>query len=170
MLNKILGPSGIVRVQSWDVEARAPSSVEDLVGVTWPQRSGAVASGRVDIICVGPADWLILTAEPDATPWLHHLDVLFQHSTFRATNVSQALSRIQVEGAEVRDLLSNGCALDFHPPLFLPGHSARTRLAGMAVIVRCIRHSSFELMVTSSYANYLMAWLDDAALQFETAT
>jgi sarcosine oxidase subunit gamma len=148
------------------MEAVAPTSVEELLGVAWPQKTGAVASGRVDIVCVGPTDWLVLTADPDAKLWWNRLDALFQGSAFRATHVSQALTRAQVEGPEVRDLLAKGCALDLHPPLFPPGRSARTRFASMPVIVRCVSDSTFELIVTSSYADYLMAWLEDSQVEF----
>src|ERR1700676_4917082 len=115
MLERVLGPSGTVRVQTWDIEALVPSSVEETLGVAWPQKTGAMASGRVDIVCVGPTDWLVLTADPDAALWMDRLDALFQDSAFRATNVSQALIRVQVEGPEARDLLAKGCALDLHP-------------------------------------------------------
>jgi sarcosine oxidase gamma subunit len=38
----------------------------------------------------------------------------------------------------------------------------------MPVIVRCIGTSTFELIVTQSYTDYLLAWLEDAKLEFET--
>ena len=166
MRKVVLGACSIIRIQSWDSEARAPASVNDVFAVAWPQKTGTVASGRVDIICVGPTDWLVLAADPDATFWLHQFDTLFQGSTFRATNVSHALIRIQTEGPEVRDLLAKGCSIDLHPPLFPPGRSARTRFAGMPVIVRCTGSSTFELIITQSYAEFLLSWLDDAALEF----
>jgi sarcosine oxidase, subunit gamma len=167
MLKRVLDPRTIIRVQTWDSEALAPSSVEEVLGVAWPQNTGAAANGRVDIIFVGPADWLVLAADPDATPWLHRLEALFLHSTFRATNVSQALIRIKIEGPEVRDLLAKGCALDLHPPRFPSGRSARTCFAGMPVIVRCTGTCDFELIVTQSYSEFLLSWLADAELEFE---
>jgi sarcosine oxidase subunit gamma len=170
MRRVVLGACSIIRIQSWDSEGRAPATVNDIFGVAWPQKTGTVASGRVDIICVGPTDWLVLAADPDAASWLHQFDTLFQGSTFRATNVSQALVRFQTEGPEVRDLLAKGCSIDLHPPHFPPGRSARTRFAGMPVIVHCTGPSTFECIVTLSYADYLRSWLADAALEFEAAT
>ena len=170
MRKVVFGACSIIRIQSWDSAAIAPSAVEDNLAVAWPKKTGAVASGRVDIICVGPMDWLVLAADPDAISRLHQFDTLFQGSTFRATNVSQALIRIQIGGTEVRDLLAKGCSIDLDPPLFPPGRSARTRFAGMPVIVRCVRHSTFELIVTLSYADYFLSWLDDATLEFESTT
>ena len=168
MLERAFRPYGTVRVQTWAAGAPAPSLVQEAIGVAWPQKTGTVASGRVDVICVGPAEWLVLTAKPDAALWMERLGALFQGSAYRATDMSQALLHVQVEGPQVRDLLAKGCALDLHPSLFPPGRSARTRFASMPVIVRCIRHSSFELIVTLSYADYLMSWIEDSELEFET--
>jgi len=168
MRKQVLGPCCILRIQTWDDEAFVPPAVEDILGVAWPKRTGLVARGRADVIYVGPTDWLVLWADADAGALLMHLDVALEGSTFRATNVSQALVRIQLDGTEMRDLLAKECSLDLHPPLFPPGRSARTRFAGMPVIVRCIGTSTFELIVTQSYTDYLLAWLEDAKLEFET--
>src|ERR1700674_1003797 len=118
MLKRVLDPCSIIRIQAWESEAIAPAALTEVLGVAWPQKAGTVANGHVDIICVGPTDWLVIAADPDATPLLHQLDALFHGSTFQATNLSQALIRIQIEGPEVRDLLAKGCALDLHPPVF----------------------------------------------------
>src|SRR5438552_6596109 len=136
MLKRTLAPSGILRVQSFNVDARAPFSVEELLGVPWPKETGAVASGRVDITCVGPTDWLVVTTDLDVSSWLHHIDAAFQGTEFRATNVSQAFACIELDGSEVGDILAKGCALDIHPSRLPPGRSARTRFAGMPMLLR----------------------------------
>jgi heterotetrameric sarcosine oxidase gamma subunit len=164
----VLGPCSIIRIQTWDGEALVTPAVEDILGVAWPEKTGLVARGRADVICLGPTDWLVVAADPDASVWLPRFETVFEGSTFRATNMSQALVRIQVQGPEVCDLLAKGCAIDLYPPLFPPGRAVRTRLAGMPVIVSCTGTSSFELIVTQSYADYLLAWLADGELEFET--
>jgi sarcosine oxidase, subunit gamma len=173
MLKTEVGLSSIIRVQTWDTAASVPPAVEQVLGVGWPVSVGTVARGLGNIICVGPTDWLVIGSDPDATSWLERLDAAFAGSSFRATNVSQALARIELNGPEVRDLLSKGCALDLHSSQFRPDHSARTRLAGMPVIVHCIAADRFECIVTLSYAGYLLAWLADASIEFsgsETST
>jgi sarcosine oxidase subunit gamma len=169
MRSRMLESCSIIRVQSWNSGALAPAAVEQLLGVEWPKTTGTVASGRAAIITVGPTDWLVVATDPDFTPWLQQLDAAFDGSGFRATNVSQALVRIEIDGSEARELLAKGCSLDLYPSLFPPGRSARTRFAGMPVIVRCLRHSTFECILTLSYVDYFLAWLEDAALEFATA-
>ncbi len=166
MLKRVLGPCSIIRVQTWDSAARVPSTVEQELGVGWPQSTGVVARGRAEVICVGPADWLLLASEPDDSSWVGRLDLAFEGTPFRSTDVSQALVRIEMEGAEVRDLLAKGCALDLHPSTFGVGRSARTRLAGMPVVVHCTAESRFECIVTASYVDFLLAWGADAAVEF----
>src|ERR1700728_1463729 len=167
MLKRLLAPCSIIRIQTWDSKAIVSSTVEEVVGVTWPHNTGAVATGRAKVICVGPTDWLVIVADLNAIEWLQQLKAAFEDSPFRATDVSQALARIEIEGPEVRDLLAKGCGLDLHPSRFAPGRSARTRLAGMPVVICCRGGSKFECIVTLSYAEFLLSWLADAMLEFE---
>jgi sarcosine oxidase subunit gamma len=168
MHKRVLRSGSIFRIQTWDSEAIAPPAAEEVLGVAWPRKSGLIARGRADVICLGPTDWLAVAVDPDPTileRWLHES---LEDSSFRATNMSQALVRIEVGGSEVRELLAKGCSLDLHPPLFPPGRAARTRFAGMPVITRCTGTSTFELIITQSYADFLSSWLADAELEFET--
>jgi sarcosine oxidase, subunit gamma len=168
MRKTVLDAGGIIRVQTWNGDAIAPAALESTLGLAWPRTAGNVATGRADILCVGPTDWLLVSPDPDATILSMALDEALEGTDFRATNLSQALSRIEISGPEIRDLLAKGCSLDLHPSLFSPGRAGRTRFAGMPVIVRCIGASAFELIVMRSYSDYFMAWLADAELEFET--
>ena len=71
-----------------------------------------------------------------------------------------------IQGPEVRSLLLKGCALDLHPSQFPPGRCARTRFAALPTILRCTSATNFECIVTSSYRDYLLSWLADAAEEF----
>jgi sarcosine oxidase subunit gamma len=168
MRSRALGPRSIIRVQTWNSESSVPANIENTLGVSWPTITGAVARGRADILCIGPTDWLIMATDPDPTALRQRVDETFEGGAFRATNVSQALACIEIEGPEVRNLLAKGCSLDLHPPLFAPGRAVRTRFAGMPIIIRCTGSSAFELIVARSYVDFLMSWLADAELEFET--
>jgi sarcosine oxidase, subunit gamma len=163
---EILPPCALIRVQSWSVGAKVPRPVEQALGIIWPTETGTGASGDIDLLCVGPTDWLAITTDALRATLLRTLSEAFAESGFRATDVSCALRRIGVGGAHARDLLCKGCSFDLHPQLFFPGRSARTRFAGMPVLVRCTQVSSFECIVVRSYAEYLVAWLTDAAVEF----
>jgi sarcosine oxidase, subunit gamma len=166
MLKTALDFGSIIRVQSWNTHSGAPA-IESAPGVSWPSVVGVVARGRADILCIGPADWLVVAGDCDANILRQWLGGVFEDPAFRATDLSQAFSRIEIKGAEVRDLLAKGCSLDLHPPLFAPGRAVCTRFAGMPVIVHCTGAFAFELIVTRSYVEYLMSWLADAELEFD---
>jgi sarcosine oxidase subunit gamma len=168
MRNTVLDACGIIRVQSWNVETVAPPMLESMLAVSLPRATGTIARGRADILCIGPGDWLVIALDSEFAGFQESLGKALQGTAFNATDVSQALSRIEVEGPEIRDLLAKGCSLDFHPPLFPPGRALRTRFAGIPVIVRCTGTATFELIVTRSFLDYLIAWLADAELEFET--
>jgi len=80
--------------------------------------------------------------------------------------MSQALSRVRIDGYQSRALLAKGCALDLHPRRFPSGRCARTRLAGMPVIVRCVGEFASECVVPSSHQAYFASYLQDAAVEF----
>ena len=91
-------------------------------------------------------------------------DLAGQH--FAATNVTDALCVLQVEGPEVRAVLAKGCALDLHPGKFGPGQCAQTMLAHAGVTMIATDENCFLLICRTSFAPYTLDWLQDAALEF----
>jgi sarcosine oxidase, subunit gamma len=166
MPKRVLAPCTLINIQSWDTKAALRPAVEESLCIVWPREVGTVSRGQADVICVGPTTWLLLAADLDSTSWFRRLEVALHDSSFRATDISKAVGRIQIDTPYTRDLLAKGCSLDLHPALFPPGRAARVRLAGVPVTIRCMGGSAFECMVTLSYADYLACWLEDAALEF----
>ena len=166
MRSHLLDPCSFIRVQTWNSQATPAQKVEIALGTPWPKETGTVASGRANILCIGPTDWLVTTTNSDAKALHQQLEDAFEGSAFRATNVSQALACLEVHGPEVRALLLKGCALDLHPSQFPPGRCARTRFAALPTILRCTGPTNFECIVTSSYQDYVLSWLADAAEEF----
>ena len=156
MRSRLLDPCTFIRVQKWNSHATANQEVETVLGAPWPKQPGTIASGHADILCIGPADWLVTATNSDAKALHQRLEVTFEGSAFRATNVSQALARIEVQGPEVRALLLKGCALDLHP----------SRFAALPTVLSCKGPTNFECMFVASYQEYLLSWLADAAEEF----
>src|SRR3984957_13116187 len=80
MVRSLLDPCSIVRVQTWDSQAAGSSKVEQALGIAWPRETGASVSGRVDIICTGPTDWLVIASDLDGAELLQRLDQAFMGS------------------------------------------------------------------------------------------
>jgi sarcosine oxidase, subunit gamma len=170
MHSRALEPCTILRLQSWNGAALVPAAIEQMLGIIWPRETGSVSRGCAEIIRVGPTDSLLIDINRNAHSWLPPLNAVLVGSSFRATDVSQALVRLELSGPETRDLLAKGCGLDLRPTRFAPGRAARTRCAGMAVILYCTAASKFECIVTRSLSEYLSSWLADAALEFEATS
>jgi sarcosine oxidase subunit gamma len=166
MASQLLDRCALIRVQSWHVPRCAPEAIEALLGTAWPMITGAVNSGRVEIIAVGPSEWLILALWKDTESLLNLLCEAFVATRFVVTNVSSGLARIRLSGGNSREILSKACSIDVHPEVLTPGTAPRTRFAGMPVVVRCVDASSFDLIVTLSFRDYLLSWLADAELEF----
>jgi sarcosine oxidase subunit gamma len=171
MLSQLPLSDPLIRVQSWARGASAPESAERLLGLDWPFKAGdVVRDDRVDVICIGPTDWLVVAASAAGSDrLLHALEEAFRGSFFRATDFSAALARIRIGGAHGRALLSKACALDVYSGNLAPGRAPRTLIAGLPVVIRCLESDVFECLTPLSYADYLMTWLTDANAEFTAA-
>src|SRR5690242_3843264 len=118
MRSRILDPCGIVRVQSWDIAASAPSALDQVVGAAWPRETGVAASGLVEVLCIGPTEWLVIDGNSDGPRLSARIQAALTGSSLRATDVSQSLVRLGLDGSDVCDLLAKGCSLDLHPDRF----------------------------------------------------
>jgi heterotetrameric sarcosine oxidase gamma subunit len=171
MLSQFSNSTALVRVQSWSRDTPPPAPIGRLLGLDWPLQVGEVAQGQadVDVICIGPTDWLVLSqAEVDPNRLVQAIEETLQESCFRATDVSSALVRIRINGAAARALLAKACALDVSSPSLAPGRASRTLVAGLAVVLRCLEPTVFECIAPRSYSDYLLSWLADAGAEFNT--
>ena len=80
-----------------------------------------------------------------------------------AVDASAALELTTLTGARVRTLLSMGCGLDFDVDSFGIGRCARTRFAGIPVVILVRAPQTVELFYDRGYRAYLPQWLARAA-------
>jgi heterotetrameric sarcosine oxidase gamma subunit len=157
----------MLRVQSWSRGTRPPNGIERLLELDWPMQVGEVAQGDLDVICIGPADWLLLSrADVDPERLLQAIEETLQGSSFCATDLSAASVRIRINGTAAPALLTKVCALDVNSPSLAPRRAVRTLVGGLAVVLRCLEPTVFECVAPSSYADYLLSWLADASTEF----
>jgi sarcosine oxidase subunit gamma len=82
------------------------------------------------------------------------------------TPLSHSRTRIFIEGAPARDVLSKGIPLDFHSTVFKPGMFAMTGVHHTPVLVHCVSENRFEIYALRTFALSVYDWLTDAALEF----
>lgn len=158
----------ILRVQSW-APADSPAQLPGLLGARARSVHGdALDLGEARALCVGPADWLLVSATLSAASLRRQAGIEAPGNEFSVVDLTHGLAVIEAGGDAVRDVLSKGCALDLHADRFRAGQSYRTRFAKIAAVLdRPDERPRFELYVARSYQSYLQAWLRDAAVEFE---
>ena len=140
-----------------------------VLGVEPPTAANTVIdAGDNRIYWLGPDEWLIVTPAGrqadlrDAL--LKALDGVFSS----IVDNSSGLTMIHVSGDNAAALLATDCPLDLHPRAFQPGQCAQTRLAKAGMTLSPLADGrGFEVIIRRSFADYLLLWLQDAAVAFE---
>ena len=123
------------------------------------------------VLWLAPVEWLVVIAAGAEEALAGELVAAAAGCGGSVTDVSDARTVIVLRGPNARDVLMKGCPLDLHPDVFRPGHCAQSLLARAAVILyrradEADGSASFEIHVTRSFADYLWAWLEDAAGEY----
>jgi sarcosine oxidase, subunit gamma len=155
-----------VRVAPGSVAAAAIAGV---LGAPLPIAPNTTAvAGDVEVVWMGPDEWLVTSpaagAGDDLAGALERA-IGDEHAT--VVDVSGQRTAIDVAGADARELLLKGCALDLHPRAFGVGRCAQTLLArAQVVLVPRSDEPAYRVFVRASFAEYLAEWLLDAAAEY----
>jgi sarcosine oxidase, subunit gamma len=114
---------------------------------------------------LGPDEWL-LTAPGDGDGLESRLREALAGRHFALVDVGDNTTVLRIEGPRVLDVLAKGCPLDLHPRVFGPGRVAQSLIGKVEVIVHQTGESVFELHVRRSFADYLLAFLLEAASEW----
>jgi sarcosine oxidase subunit gamma len=164
-------PRPFVAMADLKVEPGSPAAaaVGGCLGVALPTTpSTSVEHASVTAIWMGPNEWLITS--PFHTPEQLESELREAVGDLAAAivDVSAQRTTLLLRGEHVRDLLSGGCSLDLHPRVFGRGVAAQTLLgqAGVVLIALDDAGTSYQVVVRTSFAGYLTAWLLDAATEY----
>ena len=137
---------------------------QHVLGAELPQRVGA-PGGCEDrhIFKVGPGQFWIVGPQDARIACLQDAVPRQIGST---VSLSHGRTRLFIDGASSRAVLSGGIALDLHPEVFRPGAYALTDLQHTPVLLHRVSQHRYELYVLRTYAVWVWEWLTDAALPF----
>jgi sarcosine oxidase subunit gamma len=158
-----------VRVSDPDAVAALGSAL----GVVFPSvpctfTAGVGRFGAVEVLWLGPDEFLVV-----ASPGLQvSIEEVLRGALgdFRGSVVDTSAQRTTVvlEGPHVRDVLAHGCSVDLHPSSAPVGTCVQTLLARTGIVLLVTGEDRVTLLVRSSFAEYLAAWLSDACAEYRT--
>jgi sarcosine oxidase, subunit gamma len=159
-----------------DPTGPAAAAVARYLGVALPTTPSTYAeSETATAIWLGPDEWLVTS--PFRTP--EELETALREAVSgegaefagSVVDVSAQRTTVRLRGEHVRDLLSGGCSVDLHPRVFGRGAAVQTMLGQAGVVLMALDDiaTHYQVVVRSSFAGYLTAWLLDAATEYRTA-
>ncbi|TNF87366.1 MAG: sarcosine oxidase subunit gamma [Gammaproteobacteria bacterium] len=145
------------------------AGVLKVLGVEAPTEANTVIdAGDNRIYWLGPDEWLIVTPAGQQDQLKSDLLAALKGVFSSVVDNSSGLTMIHVSGENATALLATDCPLDLHPREFKPGQCAQTRLAKAGMIISPLADGSgFEVIIRRSFADYLLLWLQDAAVAFD---
>jgi sarcosine oxidase, subunit gamma len=158
----VLPARAIVRLQ---LGARSQKTANTLKIAGRPMPVAVNAwSGDDPVVCrIAPDTWLLSSALHEASEILPAVRAGCGRRSYAATDVSDSLVTLWIEGPDAQALLARGCGLDLSVGAFGPQACARTRLAQLPVVIRRATPDRFECVADRASAQWLHDWLMDAA-------
>jgi len=127
-----------------------------------------IESGDYRIYWLGPDEWLVVTPAGQQDQVKAELLAALQGVFCAVVDNSSGLTMLHVTGDNAAALLATDCPLDLHPREFKPGQCAQTRLAKAGMTISPLADGTgFEVIIRRSFADYLLLWLQDAAIALE---
>ncbi len=130
----------------------------DRLGLEMPESGRWTQGDRGALVWSAPRQWLLVghsLATRELAEALADIAAVTDQTDGRAL--------IEVGGADARDALSCGFAIDLHPHAFPPGSSAATKVAHVGVQIWLNEADAFTISVPRSFTQGFCAWLQAAS-------
>jgi len=149
---------------------------QTLLGVDLPTPCTFTSGNGVDILWMGPDEFLVL-AEPGRQA---ELEAALSGEADAVVDVSAQRNVYRLSGSQVprvncpndvtlkprqsaADVLAHGCSIDLE--VSPPGTCVQTLLARTGIVLM-VREDGFTILVRQSFSDYFEAWLADASLEY----
>ncbi|MFJ9083301.1 sarcosine oxidase subunit gamma [Streptomyces sp. NPDC102384] len=150
----------------------AATGVERYLGYALPEACRARLDAEVKALWLGPDEWLLVAPAGRAEELTAGLRSAIGAEFATVTDTSAQRTVLALAGPLLPQVLSQGCALDLAPGRADAGacHTTLLAQAGVTLVVREAGPRALWLLVRSSFAGYLAAWLADACTEYAGAT
>lgn len=155
------------------VRVSDPSAIEAMgaaLGARFPLvpctfTTGSGQFGAVEVLWLGPDEFLVVAPPGLQVSIEEALRDALGSARGSVVDTSAQRTTLVLDGPHVRDVLAHGCAVDLHPASAPTGTCVQTLLARTGVVVQ-VGDNAVTVLVRSSFAEYLAAWLSDACVEY----
>lgn len=152
-------------------EPSAIAAMGSALGVVFPSvpctfTAGSGQFGNVEVLWLGPDEFLVVAAPGLQVSIEEVLRGALGSSRGSVVDTSAQRTTVVLEGAHVREVLAHGCSVDLHPSAAPVGTCVQTLLARTGIILQVTGADRCTVLVRSSFAEYLAAWLNDACVEY----
>ena len=162
----------IGEVRGWNLVqiAAFATTLTDLESAVWPVLNADLPKSIGEVVSVegrhlvktGPEQYWIFTAGGDE--YSRKLEAAVAPGIGAVTPLSHSRTCISIEGADAREVLMKGIALDLHPEVFALNRFALTGLHHTPILIHRSGEMRYELYAMRTFALSVWEWLTDAAL------
>ncbi|MCY0967310.1 sarcosine oxidase subunit gamma [Parathalassolituus penaei] len=137
----------------------------EVLGVELPGTLKSNAKGNLVVRWLAPDEWLITVPGEQAFAIESNLRKrLTGH--YSLVNVSGGQTLLVLSGADAVNVLRKSCHYDVHDRNFPVGKVVGTTFAKAQCVIRRAGQQEWELVIRRSFADYLAAWIQDAAQEY----
>lgn len=142
------------------------SGVHKALGLELPVALTVVARGETSLQWVGPDEWLLIVPGGQEFEVEQQLRNALAGLHIQVVNVSGGQTLLELQGANVRDVLMKSTSYDVHPNNFPVGKAVGTVFAKSQLVIRRTGEDTWELVIRRSFADYWWMWLQDASAEY----
>lgn len=131
-----------------------------------PIVANTMTKGDHRVFWLGPNEWQIVTAIDSTDGLVNQLREALAGLHACVSDLSGGQIAMHISGPGVLDVLAKACTLDLRPAAFEMGACAQSGLAKASMLIGRIGDAEpvFEIIVRRSFADYVVRWLQHAAL------
>ena len=131
-------------------------AVQQALGLGLPVNAcTTLVNQRLRLVWVGPDDWFVLGPQGEQVALAAALRLALGDQHAAVTDVSSGYFVVSLAGPSARDMLAQGCPIDFHPSAFHADQAPTTHFYKVGITVWQIGDASgFELLVRRSFIDH----------------
>ncbi len=158
---------GAISLRARRDDAAARKALAATLDRPLPETTQLVTKGDQELLGLGPDEWLLLC--PKAPMTAEALREALAGHFIAIADLSDNYVELFLRGPRVTDLLAKGVPIDLHESAFPPGRCAQTLMSKAEIILfreEGAKSDTYTLLCRPSFAQYVFAWLEDAAKEY----